>query len=80
MTEAKVIFHEMHRLLERRAVHVRVQTECGTAVKITKAEAGKYLNTLESRGVVPSFDCTEISPMRYLVIISKGDPGIYINT
>lgn len=73
------IYDEMEMWINKRASSIRVQTELGTAVKVTKVEAIKLLDVLERRNVVPEFDCTEIRPLRYLITIQSGSGGIYIN-
>jgi len=50
---------------------VRVQTELGTAVTITKREAYRLLDTLESRGVEPEVEFTDIGNGREFVYISS---------
>ena len=76
MNDNKTTFEEMQRWINR-AIKIRVQTELGTAVGITKVEARKLLEILERRDVMPGFDCTEVRPGRYLVTIQAGSPGIY---
>ena len=50
---------------------VRVQTELGTAVKVTKREAYRLLGTLEARGVEPEIEFTDIGNGREFVYISS---------
>ncbi len=72
-------FELMKGWIKRRAQIIRVQTDLGTAVPITKATALRMLETLKRRGIVPRLDCTLISDdsMKYLVIIQSGSSGIY---
>lgn len=73
------IYDDMRVWINKRASHVRVQTELGSAVKITKVEASKLIDILERRNVIPQFDCTEIKPLKYLVTIQSGSGGIYVD-
>jgi len=52
--------------------HIRVQTELGTAVRISKRQTYGFLDTLEQRGIVPVIEFTEIMPGKMLVVISAG--------
>jgi len=58
------------RRIKTKAHLVRVQTELGTAVTITKREAYRLLGVLESRGVEPEVEFTDIGNGREFVYIS----------
>lgn len=60
---------ELTKLLKK-ARHIRVQTEFGSAVKVSKVECGQWLESLERRNIVPTY---ETAPLHngILVIFRK---------
>lgn len=52
--------------------HIRVQTDLGTAVRISKRQTYTFLDTLQRRGIVPVVEFTEIMPGKSLVTICAG--------
>ncbi len=60
---------ELTKLL-RKARHIRIQTDFGSAVKVSKIECQKWLESLERRNVVPTY---ETAPLHngILVIFRK---------
>ncbi len=60
---------ELTRLL-RQARHIRIQTEFGSAVKVSKIECQRWLENLERRKITPTY---ETAPLHngILVIFRK---------
>ncbi len=56
---------ELTKLL-RQARHIRVQTEFGSAVKVSKIECQKWLESLERRNIVPTY---ETAPLHNGILI-----------
>lgn len=64
-------FAETRKRIAKKAYLIKVQTNLGTAVTITKKEACQLLTILESRRVEPSVTFTEIGNGKELVIIDE---------
>ena len=60
---------ELAKLLKK-ARHIRVQTEFGSAVKVSKIECERWLESLERRNITPTY---ETAPLHngILVIFRK---------
>ncbi len=56
---------ELTKLL-RQARHIRVQTEFGSAVKVSKIECQKWLESLERRNIVTTY---ETAPLHNGILI-----------
>lgn len=63
-------WNEIKQRIKNEGHHIRVQTELGTAIRISKRQAYIFLDTLQRRGVVPVIEFTEIMPGKMLVVIS----------
>lgn len=64
-------YQEIKRRIKKEAQLIKVETTLGTAVRVSKKDAIRLIDMLESRRVEPKVDFTELYNKRYLVIISS---------
>lgn len=60
MTEHNERMREIRKLIQQKARHIRVQTEFGSAVKITKTECFRWLDQLDRRNLSPKYETAEL--------------------
>ncbi len=60
MTKHNERNREIRKLIQQKARHIRVQTQFGSAVKITKTECLRWLEQLDRRNLSPTYETAEL--------------------